>query len=130
MGAQWHFNLRDKTQGISRELADGIAARIFGGEKMTVSVVELDSGAVSPAHHHVQEQWGFLIQGSIERILGDERIEMEPGDFWQTPGGVPHGMVAGPEGAIVIDVFAPPRQEYLKPGAGYGAGATANGTGG
>ncbi len=127
MSEKWHFNLRNTSEGLRRQLAEGVIANIFAGEKMTVSVVELAPGAVSPAHHHAEEQWGFLIEGSITRILGDEKVEMKPGDFWRTPGNIPHGLVTGPEGAVVIDVFAPPRQEYLNPGSGYGAESKTDG---
>lgn len=116
----WRFNIRDSAQGLPRTLTDGVEARIFPGEKMTVSVVELAPGTKSPVHSHPQEQWGFLMKGSAVRILGDEEAEMTPGDFWVTPGNVPHGIVAGPEGAVVVDVFAPPREEYTKGGAGFG----------
>lgn len=122
MRANWHFNVKDKTKGIPRELSGGVNARVFGGEHLTVSVVELEPGSISPIHKHPQEQWGFLLRGSMVRILGEEKVEMKAGDFWETPGNVPHGIVTGPEGATVIDVFAPPREEYLKAGSGY-AGA-------
>ncbi len=58
---------------------------------------------------------------SLLRLLarGDE-VAVEKGDFWRTPGNVPHTMKAGPEGAVVLDVFSPPRDEYRKPGAGFG----------
>lgn len=123
MSAEWHFNIHDKTKGIPRELNTGVNTRVFGGEQMTVSVVELEPGSISPMHQHPQEQWGFLLRGSMVRILGDERVEMKVGDFWQTPGNIPHGIITGPEGATVIDVFAPPRKEYLKAGSGYGSGS-------
>ncbi|MGI9425825.1 MAG: hypothetical protein ACR2PA_21805 [Hyphomicrobiaceae bacterium] len=45
-------------------------------------------------------------------IAESERIEVGKGDFWCTPGGVEHGFEAGPDGAQVIDMFAPPRAEY------------------
>jgi quercetin dioxygenase-like cupin family protein len=41
------------------------------------------------------------------------------GDFWQTPGGVPHSFPAGPDGAVVLDIFSPPREEYRKAGRGF-----------
>jgi len=41
------------------------------------------------------------------------------GDFWHTPGGVAHGFRAGPAGALVLDVFSPPREEYRKGGSGF-----------
>lgn len=123
MSVKWQFNIDDRTRGIARELAKGVNARVLGGEKMTVSLVDLAPGAESPMHQHPQEQWGFLMRGSVVRLLGGERAEMKPGDFWQTPGNVPHGMIAGPEGATVVDIFAPPREEYLTAGGGYGTDA-------
>ena len=45
---------------------------------------------------------------------------VKAGDFWRTPGGVSHTFRAGPDGAVVFDVFAPPREEYRKPGQGFG----------
>ena len=41
---------------------------------------------------------------------------------WRAPGNVPHTMRAGPEGARVLDIFAPPRAEYRKAGSGFGTG--------
>ena len=54
------------------------------------------------------------------RVQGDEEITVKKGDFWRTPGNVPHTMRAGPEGARVLDIFSPPRPEYKKPGSGFG----------
>ncbi len=127
MSADWHFNIDDKTKGIPRELSKGVFSRVFGGEHMTVQVVELEPGSISPMHQHPQEQWGFLLRGSLVRMLGEEKVEMKAGDFWQTPGNIPHGIVTGPEGATVIDIFAPPRKEYMKPGSGYGASDVSSG---
>ncbi len=122
MTKKWHFNVHDKTDGILRHLTEGVSARIYGGEQMTVSVVEIDPGASSPLHSHPQEQWGFMVEGDAVRILGNAEVSMKKGDFWHTPGNVPHGMVAGPNGAVVIDVFAPPRKEYMEAGSGFGSG--------
>ena len=47
---------------------------------------------------------------------------MKAGDFWRTPGGVVHGLRAGPEGCRVLDIFAPPREAYRTAGSGFGAG--------
>ncbi len=55
------------------------------------------------------------------RVQGDEEITVKKGDFWRTPGNVPHTMRAGPEGARVLDIFSPPRAEYNKAGAGFGS---------
>lgn len=114
------FNLNDPAQGIQRELAPGITTRIFPGEQAMLSVVRIAPHAEGTLHHHPEEQWGVLLEGSAVRVQGDEEIAVERGDFWRTPGNVPHTMRAGPSGAVVLDVFSPPREEYRRPGSGFG----------
>ena len=61
-----------------------------------------------------------MLEGSATRIQGGEEIAVSAGEFWHTPGGVPHGIRVGPQGAVVLDIFSPPREEYRKTGSGYG----------
>jgi len=114
------FNLDDMSLGIARELAPGLTTRVFPGEHAMLSVVRLEPGARGTVHHHAEEQWGVMLAGSATRFQGDEAIEVRKGDFWRTPGNVPHTIEAGPEGCTVLDVFAPPRAAYTKPGSGFG----------
>jgi quercetin dioxygenase-like cupin family protein len=116
----WVFRVDDLETGIPRALADGIRARIFYGQQVMVSVVHFEPNAQGKMHHHPEEQWGVLLQGSLIRIQGDEAFEMKPGHFWLTPGGVSHTIHAGPQGATVLDIFSPIRQEYTSPGEGFG----------
>jgi quercetin dioxygenase-like cupin family protein len=113
-------NLDDVTQGVARELAPGVSTRIFPGEHAMLSVVTIAPNATGTLHDHPEEQWGVLLDGSAVRIQGGEEIEVRVGDFWRTPGGVPHTMRAGPEGCRVLDIFAPPREAYRKAGKGFG----------
>jgi quercetin dioxygenase-like cupin family protein len=114
-------NLDDPSGGLFRELAPGLTTRIFAGEQAMLSVVTIAPGAEGTLHHHPEEQWGVLLEGSAVRVQGGEEISVGKGDFWRTPGGVPHTMRAGPEGAKVLDIFSPPRPEYRKAGKGFGA---------
>ncbi len=116
------FNLDDTAQGILRELAPGLTARIFVGDQAMLSVVTIEPNAEGQVHSHPQEQWGVLLEGDAVRIQDGEEIPVKAGDFWRTPGGVPHGLRAGPRGARVLDIFSPPRDEYRKAGSGFGAG--------
>jgi quercetin dioxygenase-like cupin family protein len=118
--AQHFHNLADVTQGIARELAPGVTTRIFPGEHAMLSVVTIAPNGEGTLHSHPEEQWGVLLEGSAVRIQGGEEIEVRKGDFWRTPGGIPHTMRAGPEGCQVLDIFAPPREAYRVAGSGFG----------
>lgn len=113
------FNLHDEGQGIRRELAPGLTTRIFPGDQAMISVVTIEPDAEGSAHSHPQEQWGVLLEGSGVRTQGGEEVQVSAGDFWRTPGGVPHSFRAGSEGARVLDIFSPPREEYKKAGSGF-----------
>ena len=75
-------------------MAEGLNARVFPGEHLMLSVVEIAPGSVSPVHSHLNEQWGV-------------------------PPHVPHGGRATDKRAVVLDIFSPPREEYKKAGSGY-----------
>jgi quercetin dioxygenase-like cupin family protein len=55
---------------------------------------------------------GLLIQGTLTFTVGDETRELGPGGTWRILSNVPHTCVAGPDGAVAIDVFAPGRPEH------------------
>jgi len=117
------FNLDDMSQGIRRSLNKGVDARVFPGEQAMVSVVVIAPDHRGKIHSHPEEQWGVLLEGSGIRTQGGVEFPVKAGDFWCTPGGVPHTFQAGPDGARVLDVFAPPREDYRKAGSGFGKGA-------
>lgn len=114
------FNLSDMSQGIARELTKGITTRVFAGDQAMLSVVRMEPHAEGRIHSHPQEQWGVLLEGSAVRIQNGREYPVKEGDFWCTPGGIEHGIRSGPDGAVILDIFAPPRDEYRKPGSGFG----------
>ena len=92
----------------------GVVARTVQGERMTMAVVELEPGAVVPDHHHENEQLGIVLEGSVTFRVGDETRELRPGGTWRIPSDTPHEVEAGPEGAVLIDVFAPVRSDWAE----------------
>jgi quercetin dioxygenase-like cupin family protein len=117
----WLFDPTDE-RGVERELAPGLDARIFAGDSSMLSLVELAPKAEGQLHSHEEEQWGYLLEGSVTRTQGGEAVEATAGEFWHTPGGVEYTIRAGEEGAVVLDIFSPPRPEYRQSGAGFGEG--------
>jgi quercetin dioxygenase-like cupin family protein len=116
---QRFFNLHDPTQGIARQLTEGLETRIFPGDNVMISVVRIAPGKAGDLHAHPEEQWGVLLEGSGVRTQDGCDHSVSAGDFWQTPGGVPHSFRAGSDGAVVLDIFSPPREEYRKAGRGF-----------
>jgi unsaturated pyranuronate lyase len=90
----------------------GVAGRAIHGERLTLGLVELEPGSVVPEHSHENEQLGIMISGSVEFRVGDESRQLGPGDTWSIPANTPHEVHTGPEGAIMVDVFSPVREDW------------------
>ena len=105
-----------------RELLPGILMKTLAyGENSLLTEFHLKQGAVIPAHHHPQEQTGYLVQGSL-RFFGDEgETVVEAGWSWNFKGGVSHGAEALVD-SVVIEVFSPVREDYLPPKQGQAPG--------
>ncbi len=115
------FNFADLSAGIARSLAPGLETAVFPGDQAMLSVVTVAPNCAGTVHAHPEEQWGVMLEGSGIRTQDGVEVPVTVGDFWRTPGGVEHGFRAGPDGAKVLDVFAPPRAAYRNPGSGFSA---------
>lgn len=91
---------------------DGVLGRVVEGENATLAVIELEPGAVVPEHRHVNEQMGVLIEGSLTFRIGEETRDLAPGGMWCIPADVPHEVRVGPEGAVLVEAFAPRRADW------------------
>jgi len=118
--ADWVFRLHGDARGIARTLAPGVNASIFPGENVMLSVVRVDPNSTGSVHSHPEEQWGVLLEGRCTRIQDGEEVDATAGEFWHTPGGVSHGVRTGEQGALILDIFSPPRAEYRQSGKGFG----------
>lgn len=96
----------------ARELVPGISARTFWGEKMLLAVVELKPESVLPHHAHPHEQAGIVLEGELRFTIDDQTRVLHAGEVYVIPGSVHHSAVAGANGAKVMDIFSPVREEY------------------
>lgn len=110
---RWRMtNLTDLSTIAPLQVWDGVRARRVQGDRITLAVVELDANAVVPEHRHPSEQNGLVISGQVTFTVGDERRVLGPGGTWRIFGDVPHAAEAGPDGAVLIDVFSPIRSDW------------------
>lgn len=110
---------RQKWDEIPREtVTDDIARKLFTGERMMLAHVFLDKGAIVPKHSHDNEQLTWILEGSLKFWIGDEgqpgyeEIVLSAGEVMYIPSNVPH-MAEALEDTLDVDVFSPPRQDWL-----------------
>jgi quercetin dioxygenase-like cupin family protein len=98
---------------------EGVTVRIVRGEQMTMAIAELAPGITVPQHQHPNEQLGVVLEGSARFITDEETSELRAGGTYRLLADVPHQVEVGPEGAVFMECFAPPRVDWdaLQPAA-------------
>jgi unsaturated pyranuronate lyase len=91
---------------------DGVVGRARYGNELTLAVVELEAGSIVPEHSHLNEQVGLLVEGSVNFRVGHDERKLLPGASWCIPAHAPHEVRVGPDGAVIIEAFAPPRDDW------------------
>jgi quercetin dioxygenase-like cupin family protein len=101
------------------DLASGIRIRAPYGERIMLSLLEMEEGAVIPLHTHPHEQAGILLEGQMDLTIGGETRRCEPGASYIIPGHTPHRAVAVGGPAKILDIFSPVREDYVVLGNKY-----------
>ena len=97
------------------ELSAKIGRRLITGDQMMIAHVYLARGAIVPQHSHHNEQLTYIIEGKLRFSLGDdgsEVVDVAAGEVLHIPAHVPHKAEAL-EDTLDVDVFHPPRQDWL-----------------
>ena len=97
--------LKKVFQGVS---LDSLAL----GEKSQVTKMNYVVGNFASPHQHPHEQSGYVISGRYELTVGDEKYDLKAGDSYAIPGNQMHSFKVI-EAGEVVDVFTPPREDYL-----------------
>ncbi|MGB8909337.1 MAG: cupin domain-containing protein [Candidatus Cybelea sp.] len=95
-----------------QDLFNGYRGRIFHGREITFAVVEIEPNARLPSHSHHNEQVGLLVRGELTFNVDGETRSVRAGEGWVIPANSAHDATAGPSGAIVIETWSPPRDDF------------------
>jgi quercetin dioxygenase-like cupin family protein len=95
------------------KITEKITRRMIVGQKEMVVFWKMKAGAHAAAHQHPHEQIFWVLSGKMDFRLGTERRLCGAGDVGVIPGGIEHEAWF-PEDTEVIDVFAPPREDFLE----------------
>ena len=99
---------------VSFERAQGVSGRPLFGENAMINLIQFEPGAVVPLHSHPHEQLGIVLRGVQVLVVEGVEHPLGPMEGYVLPGGVEHSAHCGPEGATVLDVFQPVREDYRK----------------
>lgn len=96
------------------DLGNGISRQIMGWDNKIMMVkVKFEKGAVGAEHKHPHVQTTYCVSGRFEFTIGGESIIIEPGDGLYVAPDSLHGAVCLEQG-VLIDVFNPAREDFLK----------------
>ncbi|HJR62777.1 MAG TPA: cupin domain-containing protein [Gemmatimonadaceae bacterium] len=96
-------------------VTDQLSRRLVTGERMMLAHVYLDKGCIVPKHSHENEQLTYILEGALRFWIGDdgsEELIVRAGEVLHIPSNVPHKAEAL-EDTLDVDVFSPPRQDWL-----------------
>jgi quercetin dioxygenase-like cupin family protein len=74
--------------------------------------VILKKGCEVPAHSHENEQLTYILKGALKFNINGRELIVGEGEVLVIPSNVMHGAVAL-EDTLDVDVFSPPRQDWL-----------------
>ena len=97
------------------ELKPGLSRNWVNGEKGMLAQIYFDKGVMVPKHHHENEQFAYVREGALLFRIGDDQTEevvVRAGEVLHIPSNVPHSAEAL-EDTVDLDVFVPPRQDWL-----------------
>ena len=92
---------------------DLLSRQMISGENATISQLLMKRGAAVPRHSHVNEQYSWILSGSLKFIFDDREILVGAGEVLLIPAHVPHSAVAL-EDTVDVDFFAPRREDWIR----------------
>lgn len=98
-----------------KQLDQKVSRKILGmGGTLMMAEVTFKKGGVGEVHaHEGHEQVSYIVKGSFEVVVGEERKVVTAGDSFYAGLNVPHGVTAL-EDSVILDVFTPIREDFLK----------------
>ncbi|MGH7715278.1 MAG: cupin domain-containing protein [Vulcanimicrobiaceae bacterium] len=94
-------------------LKKGVRRKFIHGESAMIARFDLAKGEIVPEHAHHNEQLSYIVSGSLKFILGGkDEVIVRGGEVLVIPSNLAHSAETL-EDCIAIDVFSPPRQDWI-----------------
>jgi quercetin dioxygenase-like cupin family protein len=92
--------------------------QLMVGTGMMIARLLLRKGAIVPLHSHHNEQITYVLEGLLRFQIDGKQIDVRGGEVLCIPPHMPHEAVAI-EDTIDIDIFNPPRQDWIDKSDAY-----------
>ena len=94
------------------ELNPLLDRQMITGESLMMAKIRLKKGSVVPEHSHINEQLTYIMEGALKFWIDGKEIIVKAGEVLCIPSNMPHKAEAL-EDTLDMDVFYPPRQDWL-----------------
>ncbi len=88
--------------------------RSIWGKQLMVNIIDSAPHSQIAMHSHPHEQAGYIIQGEVEMTIDGKTARLGPGDAYLIPSRVEHSLRGLDGWAHFLDIFSPPRDDYMK----------------
>ena len=95
------------------------------GQNLMLARVLLKKGCVVPEHSHENEQVSYILEGALKFWIESNEVVVHAGEVLCVPAHMPHKAEAV-EDTVDLDVFYPPRQDWISKNDAYLRGAAAH----
>ena len=102
-------------EAMCQPLAPGMVRRVMAyAQPLMLVEMTMQQGAVGAVHTHPHHQVDYVVSGAVDFTLGTETSRMQAGDSVYIPPETPHGAVALENGTVLLDIFAPMREDFIR----------------
>jgi len=95
-------------------IADGIERQMVVGQRLMICRLRFRPHIETTVHSHPHEQITLVEKGRVRFVIGDTTRIATAGDVLSFPSGLVHGATILDEEVVLVDIFTPPREEFLK----------------
>jgi quercetin dioxygenase-like cupin family protein len=95
-------------------IAAGVTRQMISGDRLMVCRLTLAARTVTAIHSHIHEQVTIVERGSADFFVEGKKQTATAGDVLLFPSGIQHGATMLDQEVVLIDIFSPPREDFLK----------------
>ena len=107
------FQQLDWSQVPIEHPAAGIQRQMIYGDRLMVCRLTIAARTVTPIHSHHHEQITLVERGRVDFFVEGEKKTVQAGALLVFPSNIKHGATMLDEEVVLIDIFSPPREDFL-----------------